>query len=38
MSETYPEVPLDDDAREGAAVPDDPGAERAQDGVQEAFE
>jgi hypothetical protein len=36
MSETFPEGT--DDRTEGEAAPDDPAAERAQEGVQEAFE
>jgi hypothetical protein len=34
MSETTPEQPV----RDGEATPDEPEAERAQEGVQEAFE
>ena len=36
MSETFPEGTAD--RSDGAAVPDEPEAEKAQDGVQEAFE
>ena len=41
MSETYPEPisdDLNDDRSEGGAVPDEPEAAQAQEGVQEAFE
>jgi hypothetical protein len=37
MSETYPEGG-NPERTEGGAVPDEPEAERAQEGVQEAFE
>ena len=37
MSETFPEGQNDDRTR-GEAAPDEPEAERAQEGVQEAFE
>jgi hypothetical protein len=39
MSETTPEPVTEPDERvQAAATPDDPAAERAQEGVQEAFE
>jgi hypothetical protein len=37
MSETYPEQPTED-RDNGPAVPDEPGAEQAQEGVQASFE
>jgi hypothetical protein len=38
MSEQAPELVQQSDRTDGGATPDDPAAERAQEGVQEAFE
>jgi hypothetical protein len=38
MSEQAPEPVQQSDRTDGEAAPDDPTAERAQEGVQEAFE